>query len=115
MPATTEPQVAELTNLQEVPVTLEFLRADGSPAPVDGIPVWSNDAEDTVSVEVAQDGKSATIHTRGPVGTARITVTADVNPGAGVIELIGVLEVDVVSDGSMTIRFNVGTPVDRTV
>lgn len=114
MPATTEPQVAELTNLQEVDVTPEFLKADGQPAIIDGVPIWTNDNEDMVSVIPAADGKSAIIRTRGPIGTARVTVSGDTNPGAGIIELVGVLEVDVVSDGSMTVRWTVGTPRART-
>lgn len=71
--------------------TLTILDATGAPAKVDGIPVWASSDATVVSVTASADGMSAKVPCIAP-GTARITVTADADLGAGVSTITGVSE-----------------------
>lgn len=63
----------------------------GRPATVDGVPVWASSDETVVRATAAGDGMSAQIDTVAP-GTARITVSADADLGAGIVSITGVSE-----------------------
>lgn len=96
---------------------LTITKNDGSPGSVDGIPVWASSDETVLAVRPAADGMTAVV---GPVaaGTARITVTADADLGAGVITITGISKDVEVSTGPLslatTIVIDLGTPVDKT-
>jgi len=116
--------MADATTSQHWPnVTIDSRLADkpdgtpGDPAPVEsGSVVWATSDATVLSLLVAPDGMSADVSTVAP-GTARITVTADADLGAGVVEIIGISEdVNVTQDpASMAsvIRFTFGAPVAK--
>ncbi len=72
-------------------VTLAVTNAAGQPANVDGVPVWASSDETVLTVVAGADGMSAVIDTVAP-GTARVTVSADADLGAGTVPLTGVTE-----------------------
>lgn len=87
--------MATLNTSQKFVASLLITKADGSPAAVDGAPVWASSDATQVTVTPSADGMSAEINSVAPSAagsTARITVTADADLGTGVIPLIGVSE-----------------------
>lgn len=70
-------------------VTLSITDSRGRAAAVEGAPVWASSDETVLTVAAAADGMSASIETVAP-GTARVTVSADADLGAGVTEEIEV-------------------------
>jgi hypothetical protein len=91
--------MATLLTSQEFPtVTLTITNQSGAPAPVDGVPVWATSDATVLSVTPDATGMNAVVSAVAP-GTARITVTADADTGAGVSTITGVSEdVDVTQD-----------------
>jgi hypothetical protein len=90
--------MADGNTSQQFTATLAITNAAGGAAAVDGVPVWASSDETVVSVTAAADGMSAVIPCIAP-GTARVTVTADADLGAGVITITGVSEdINVVVD-----------------
>ena len=82
----------------KVNVKVAYQDAAGNPAAVDGDVTWasSDDATATVLVDGA-DSMAAVVSATGPVGQAQITATADADLGAGVRELITIMDVSVVA------------------
>lgn len=97
-------------------VALTITDSKGRPASVDGIPVWASSDETVLAVTAAQDGMSAVVDTVAP-GTARVTVSADADMGAGVVSITGVSEDVNVTLGTSTqasvMTLSLGTPVDK--
>lgn len=91
-------------------VVLSITDSKGRAAPVDGIPVWASSDDTVLSVAPAADGMSAVVSSVA-AGTARITVTADADLGAGVTTITGVSEdVDVTSGNVASVMaLNLGT------
>jgi len=108
------PADTRISNLQEVPVTVRYLDANGRTVSVDGPPVWEVNDETLVAVEVAPDGLSAVVRSRGPVGSTFVTVTADAEIGDGTRELVGTFEVEVFEIGAVSVTFEFGDVRDRT-
>ena len=109
--------MAEITTdqfYQAVPLTITDSK--GRPAQVDGAPVWASSDDTVLTVTPAADGMSADINTVAP-GTARATVQADADLGAGVVTITGVTEDIVVTLGTSTqasvMTLTLGTPVDK--
>jgi hypothetical protein len=97
-------------------VALTITDDRGRPAAVDGEPVWASSDETVLSVVVAAGGMSADILSVAP-GTARVTVSADADLGAGVQTITGVTEDINVTNGSVAsvMTLTLGTPVDKPV
>ena len=87
----------DVTTAQFFPnVVLNIVDGHGNPGVVDGAPMWASSDETVLLVIPAIDGLSAVVNTVAP-GTARITVSADADIGAGVLPITGVSEDIVVS------------------
>jgi len=84
------------------------------PAPVDGVPVWGSSDDTVLRVTPSADGMSAVVDTVAP-GTARISVSADADTGAGVVPLTGVSEDIVVTSGNVAsvMALDLGAPADK--
>jgi hypothetical protein len=97
-------------------VTLVIKNIHGNPAPVDGVPVWASSDETVLALTIADDGMSALkIDTVAP-GTARVTVTADADLGAGVKTITGFKDVEVGEGESFqasVFEFNFPAPVAK--
>lgn len=84
--------MADVTTDQFFPsVVLTITDATGAAATVDGVPVWASSDATVLAVTAAADGMSASVDTVAP-GTARVSVSADADLGAGVVSLDGVSE-----------------------
>lgn len=88
---------------------VSYVDAKGKPAKVDGAPVWESSDSAVLTVAAASDGMSAVV-TPGDPGTAQLKITADVDLGAGVEELITLADVEVVAGkavaGNVTLSVN---------
>lgn len=97
-------------------VQLTINDSHGNPASVDGVPVWASSDETVLVVAAAADGMSAVVDTVAP-GTARVSVTADADLGAGTKPITGVSEdVNVTlgpSSQASVMTFTFGAPVAK--
>jgi len=102
----------EMTADQKVTIPLKITKKNGSPASVDGAPVWANSDDTVGKLTVADDGMSAVLV--GVVaGAARLVVTADADLGAGVTPITGALDYTITPGALPTIELIPGTPEDQ--
>lgn len=102
------------TNDHFANVVLTITDKDGNPAKVDGIPIWASSDETVLHPVPNADGMGGTVETVGP-GTARISIQADADLGAGISTITGVSEDVVVTIGAgpasiMTLSLGPATP-----
>lgn len=102
-----------LTDIQKVALSIKPVSAAGNPAPVDGKPEWVSSAPDVVTVEAAEDGMSAVVMTTGKLGTAQVAVKADADLGEGVVEITGVLDVEVKASAAVSLSIEAGAPENK--
>lgn len=99
-----------LTDEQKATATIRPKTAAGNPATIDGTPAWSVSNPDVLDLVVSEDGMTATITAKGPLGTSQVSVTADADLGDGVRALTGTDDVEVVAAEAATIGIEFGTP-----
>lgn len=107
--------MASLTTDQYYPsVVLTITDSKGRPAPVDGVPVWASSDETVIRVTPDATGMMASVDTVAP-GTARVTVSADADLGAGTVTITGVSEdIDVTSGNvAAVVSLSLGAPADK--
>lgn len=82
----------------QVEVQVAYVDSKGNPAAVDGDPVWSS--SDAALIAVTADPVNAFIAKIvpvGPAGNAQVTVKVDADLGAGVRELVTLMDVTTVA------------------
>lgn len=94
---------------QQVGVTVAFVDKKGNPAAVDGIPTWASSDAAVVALTATADGMGANL-VAGATGTCQISVTGDADLGAGVVPVIGTLDVQVVAGTAVSAVITPGTP-----
>lgn len=99
----------KITNEQKVKVTLTPKTDTGKPASLDGVPTWQILSGNS-SIEVADDGLSATLISGDDPGDTEVIVKADADLGEGVEELSDVLKLSVVGATAKNLGLTVGTP-----
>jgi hypothetical protein len=108
--------MADANTSQVFNPTIVITNAAGNPAQVQGAPVWATSDATVLAVTAAADGMSASAPCVAQ-GTARLTVTADADLGAGVVTITGVSEdINVTTDPAQqasVITFSLGTPVAK--
>ena len=102
-----------LTDVQKCALSIQPVDAKGNPAPVDGIPAWTVSDAALLTLQTAADGLSATVLAVGPLGNGQVTVTADADLGAGVVNIQGILDVTVVASQATTLAISAGTPENQ--
>jgi len=86
-----------IRNDQQVGLQIGYVDGDGNPASVDGNVVWESSDDSIASINVVSpDGMTVTLVAESN-GQCQIKATADADLGAGVRELITLLDVTVVS------------------
>jgi hypothetical protein len=100
----------KITDEQAVDLSIAFETAAGNPARVDGVPVWENSNPEVVDLIVAEDGLTASATSKGPLGLAQISVTADADLGEGVRPLTAIGELEVVAAEAARGVVTFGTP-----
>lgn len=92
-----------------VTVSVSFTDAKGKPAKVDGVPTWAASNPALIdSVTPAADGMSAVIHITDNPDASNLTVSADVDLGAGVTSQDFVDTVTVTAGDAVAAAFNFG-------
>ena len=101
----------ELKLDQQATVTLAITTGTGKPAKVDGIPVWEASDAAAFLVQAAADGMSGIVAAADAAGVAGLlTVRADADLGEGIREIVGTLEVRILSDEAEFMTLTAGTP-----
>jgi hypothetical protein len=113
LPMGERPVAAKMSATQQCTVTVTFQDAHGNPARVDGVPSWFTDNSDVLSLQPTLDGMSCTASARGPIGTARLTLNADADVGAGVEPLLGTLDFNITGGKATVVQLDAGTPEEQ--
>ena len=103
-----------MTDSQQVGLSIQPVDKKGNPAAVDGVPEWASSNSEVVTVEAAADGLSAVAKAVGPLGTATVSVKADADLGAGVTEIAGSLEITITAGGATSVTITAGTPSEQS-
>lgn len=99
-----------LTDEQDCPLTVEFKTAAGNPAKVDGVPTLTSSNAAVAELQVAEDGLSALIVSKG-LGSSQVVLVADADLGEGLREVTATLDLEVVAAEAVTAGLVAGTPV----
>jgi hypothetical protein len=102
-----------MTDTQKVSLTISPLDARGNPARVDGIPTWAASDPALLLVLPEPSGLGAVAIAIGGLGNAQVTVTADVDLGAGVREITGILDITIVGGEAVELGIVAGTPTEQ--
>lgn len=102
-----------MTNSQKVHVTIQPVDRQNNPATVDGVPVWASSDETIITVTPIASGMEADVVAVGPLGTAKVSVSADADLGAGVTTIFGSLEVIITQGQAVGINITTGTPTEQ--
>ncbi len=106
----------EMTGSQQTNASVTFLDKKGNKAKVDGVPVWSTDNSDALALTPAADGMSCAVVAVGPLTgdtPAHVQINADADLGAGVVEIIGTVEVNIVAGQATVVNITLDTPTDQ--
>lgn len=95
---------------EKLPLSLVIKDAAGNSARVDGAPRWAVTDEAAGRLEVAEDGMSATLFPLGPAAAFKVQAFVDADLGEGVKELLGELDVEVVSGEAVSVEIAAGNP-----
>jgi hypothetical protein len=102
----------KITDNQQFDVTLQPVDKKGSPASIDGVPVYATSNAAVATVEASADGMSATIKGALP-GTATISVSADADLGTGDTEIGGSIDVEVTSGAAIQANLTAGPVTEQ--
>lgn len=103
----------QLTDSQQCDVTPKFVDKKGNPAKVDGAPTWLTDNPDVLSLTPSADGLTCTVAAVGPLGAGKISMKADADLGAGVVELVGTLDFEITAGQATTVILDVGAATEQ--
>lgn len=101
---------------QKVDLTIAPQDKKGNPAPVQDV-TWVTDNSEVLALTPSADGLTCTVAAVGPLtaaGTpARVTVSADADMGAGVVTIVGFLDVEITAGQATIIAINPGAPSEQ--
>ena len=104
------PMAFTLQTGQEVDLSVAYTDREGNEAQVES-QAWTSSDDTILTVTDNGDGTAVAAAT-GPVGTGQVTLTADARFGDDVVEIRGVLDVDVVAAEAVTAVITPGEPRD---
>lgn len=104
--------IVQLTADQQVDLTIEGQDKYGNPVDLTGDVLWVSSDESVVAV-VNSSPTGATAQAVGPVGTASVTVSNDVNQD-GTGDFQGSIAIDVVAGEVAEIEVTAGDPYDKS-
>ena len=104
----------QLTDIQHVPASIEVDDGAGNPvaAPA-GAVTWGTSDASILTVTPSADGTSADIAATGPLGTAQVTVSVQLDPNDPKSTITGSADITVVASAASTIKLNFGTPTNK--
>lgn len=101
-----------ITNEQQVKVTLTPVTATGRPATLDGAPTWEVISGDS-TVTVAENGLSADLISSDLPGDTEIMVRADADLGSGVVEISDIIRLSVAGAQAANLGLVAGEPTPK--
>lgn len=101
-----------ITNEQKVEITIHPVTAAGTPAAVDGVPVWTPTSGDS-GIAVAADGLSAFLISADLPGDTTYLIQADADLGSGVVEVADTIILHVQGALATSLGLSAGTPVPK--
>lgn len=102
----------KITASQKFTASIQPVDAKGNPAEVQaGSVQW--EGPDTLTITPSEDGLSAEIAAKGPLGSGQVSVSADADLGEGVTTIAGTLQVDVVAGQAVSLGVNTSDPVEQ--
>ncbi len=102
----------EITNEQQVRVTLHPVTATGRPAQVDGPPTWTRQSGES-TVTPAEDGLSADLISSDTPGDTEILIEADADLGEGVVPISDIIRLSVRGALAANLGITVGDPTPK--
>jgi len=106
-----------MTDSQETTMTIkEFRDKKDNPVPntaIDGVPEWLTDNPNLLELTPAADGLSCKVRSVGPLGTATVSMKADVDPSVGQSFVAGRVDVEVTFGTPTTVVLDPGTPTEQ--
>jgi hypothetical protein len=99
----------KLTNEQKVLVRLRPVTSTGKDVAVDGKPTWNIQSGNS-TIEVAEDGLSATLISSDTPGDTMIVIEADADLGEGVETISDAIRLTVEGAKAQSLGLSVGTP-----
>ena len=78
----------------------------GNDAKVDGAPAWASSDDSLVDIAVDADGMSAVVTPKGQVGSLAVQVKADADLGAGVVDLLGEVDLELIAGDAESISIS---------
>lgn len=102
-----------LTDIQGFSASVGFRDAKENPATVIAPPTWTASDPDLLTVTASEDGLSATVVAKGPLGVGQVVLSADGGPNAGDDPISGILDVEVVSSKATAAVFSTTPPEDQ--
>ena len=114
-PAPESEITVQLTADQQVELTISGQDKYGNTVDINGDTVWTSSDESILSVTAdTADPQRAIAAAVGPIGTASVTVSNDVNQD-GTGDFQGSLAIDVIAGDIAEIEIAAGTPTDKTL
>jgi len=102
-----------MSSSQQTDVSVVFLDKAGNPAQVDGVPEWMVDNPNVLAINPGIDGLSCRVAAVGPLGLAKVTLTADADLGEGVTAVVGFLDIEITAGQAATVQLNPTAPVEK--
>lgn len=109
---TRDTPMIQLTDTQQVAVSVSAVDKKGAPASVQSVAFSSSDSSVAAVVADTADQSKAVV-VAGLPGTAQIQVSADADLGDGVSLISGTLDVTVVGGQAVSLSVSAGTPVEQ--
>lgn len=97
-----------ITTEQKIKATLAPVTATGKPAKLDGKPSWVADGPSTLAI--SEDGLSCDLISSDEPSTTVVTIKADADLGAGVEEIIDIIELVVEGARAAALGLTLGSP-----
>lgn len=101
-----------ITDSQQFDLAAQGVDKKGKPTSLDGAIAFTSSDPAILTVTPLTD-TSATVVAVGELGVAQITATGDADLGAGVVAVLGVLDVTVVAGPAVNIAINPGVPTEQ--
>jgi hypothetical protein len=101
-----------ITNEQQVKVTLKPVTATGKPATLDGVPAWEI-VTGNATLTPADDGMSADLISSDDPGDTDFLVKADADLGEGVVEISDIIRLHVAGAQADNLGLSAGEPTPK--
>lgn len=103
----------QMSDSQEVPLSITPVDKKKNPAKIDGVPEWSTDNSELLALKPSADGLSCLVSAVGPLGTAKVSVKADAKIGEGEEHLFGVIDIEVTAGQATSMEITAGTATEQ--